>query len=279
MKMKTKSLSILFFALTALCLVSCKKEKITISPTELWFPTEASVQEIQVTANCSWTISIDDDADWYTIQNISDANNIMSGRGSATISVTTKSLEEYGQRSSSFTITSAKGNVQIQVRVMQNTDDPAELKSITNLVFGVANITHWNVDFYGEVIEETYHQYEFNPYDTATGYTMFFFPDSIGIQKACYKDSTVYYQFKYAYNPDTRIIHFNFVTVNDTAEIYNAPVLVATEELFRFQHEYKPMRWEIADMRRIGIIKPHEKSRIMQVPIQKRKNIGGVFQF
>ena len=58
-------------------------------------------------------------------------------------------------------------------------------------------------------------------------------------------------------------------------EIYDAPVLVATEELFRFQHEYKPMRWELADMRKIGTILPQEKTRITKAT-KKRKPTGGV---
>ena len=146
------------------------------------------------------------------------------------------------------------------------------------MVFGVATFTHWNVDYFGEVIEETYKRYEFNPNDTSVGYQMFFLEDSIGIQKDNHADSTVYYQFKYFYDPDARIIHLDFVVEGDTTEIYDAPVLVATEELFRFQHEYKPMRWELADMRKIGTILPQEKTRITKA-IKKRKPTGGVFQF
>jgi hypothetical protein len=108
---------------------------------------------------------------------------------------------------------------------------------------------------------------------------MYFFQDSIGVQRDNVNgDSTTYYSFKYAFNPDTRILYIDFETVADTSEIYNAPVLIATEEIFRFQHEYLPMRWEISDMRKIGTLHPNEKSRIMQAT-KKRKPKGGVFQF
>ena len=147
------------------------------------------------------------------------------------------------------------------------------------MVFGVASIAHWNVDYFGEVIEETYHGYEYNPYDTTSGYIMYFFQDSIGIQRDNVNgDSTTYYSFKYAFNPETRILYLDFETVGDTTEIYNAPVLVATDKVFRFTHEYKPMRWETADMRKIGTLHPQEKARIMKAT-QKRKNINGVFRF
>jgi hypothetical protein len=88
----------------------------------------------------------------------------------------------------------------------------------------------------------------------------------------------VYYQVKYFYDPDARISHLDFVVEAGMTEIYDAPVLVATEELFRFQHEYKPMRWELADMRKIGTILPQEKTRIAKAT-KKRKPTGGVFQY
>ena len=296
MKKEVSFSRVLLLIFIALSLVGCKKEKITLSEYEFWFPGEACVQNIQVTANCDWTISIDDGADWYSIKKSIDttvyseygsstyfiiyntAQTISSGQGSMTLAIVVEPLEHQLERSSSFTITSDKGNVQLKVRVSQNTDEPAELRSIENMVFGVATFTHWNVDYFGEVIEETYKRYEFNPNDTSVGYQMYFLEDSIGIQKDNHEDSTVYYQFKYFYDPDARIIHLDFVVEGDTAEIYDAPVLVATEELFRFQHEYKPMRWELADMRKIGTILPQEKTRITKA-IKKRKPTGGVFQF
>ena len=251
-----------------------KKEEITLLVDNLWFPEEACVQELKITANCGWSISIDDGADWYSI-------DPMSGKKDEVLKIKVNALGEVEQRSSSFTITSAKGNVQLQVRVSQNTDEPTELRSITDMVFGVANVAHWYVDFYGEVIEETYRRKEFeNPYDTTSGYVMYFFQDSIGIQRDNVNgDSTTYYYFKYAFDPDTRILHLEFETVSDTSEVYNAPVLIATEDVFRFQHEYMPMRWEISDMRKIGTLHPNQDTRRIMQAAKKRKPKGGVFQF
>lgn len=260
----------LFFTLM-LSLVSCvKTEEMAVQVDNLWFPKEACVQELKITANCKWSISIDDAADWYTI-------DPMSGRKDEVLKIMVKALDEDAQRSSSFTITTARGQVQLRVRVSQNTDDPADLDNIINLVFGVANLAHWNVDYFGEVIEETYKRYEFNPYDTASGYLMYFLEDGIGYQKDNHGDSSVVYQFSYDYNPLSRILHLDFVTNGESTEVYNAPILVATEELFRFQHEYKPMRWELADMRKIGTILPQDKTRMIKAT-KKRKPTGGVFQ-
>ena len=275
MKKKINVLKTTLFLLTILSLVGCrKKEEISVLVDHLWFPTEAGVQDLEISANCKWTISIDDDADWYTI-------DPMSGKNDKKILVTVQALGDLPSRTSSFTITSAKGTVQQQVRVSQNTDEPTELRSITDMVFGVTSVSHWNVDYFGEMIEESYRHKEFdNPYDTTSGYVMYFFQDSIGIQRDNVNgDSTTYYSFKYAFDPDSRILHLEFETITDTSEIYNAPVLIATEELFRFQHEYMPMRWEVSDMRKIGTLHPNQKTRIMRQATKKRKPKGGVFQF
>mgnify|MGYP002521322300 FL=1 len=298
MKKEVNFLSVLLLIFMVISFLGCKKEKITLSEYEFWFPGEAGVQNIQVTANCDWTISIDDGADWYSIKKSIDttvysangsstyfiiynsAQTISSGRGSMTLAIVVEPLENQLERSSSFTITSAKGNVQLKVHLSQNTEEPTELESITDMVFGVANVAHWNVDYFGEVIEESYRRKEFNPYDTTSGYIMYFFQDSIGIQRDNVNgDSTTYYSFKYAFDPDARILHLEFETITDTSEIYNAPVLIATEELFRFQHEYMPMRWEISDMRKIGTLHPNQKTRMMRQATKKRKPKGGVFQF
>ena len=251
-------------------LVSCnKKEEITIPVNNLWFPETACVQEMEIKSNCKWYISIDDDADWYTIEPL-------SGR-QGSISVSVQALGELESRTSSFTITSSKGTVQLQVRVSQNTEEPLEVNSLANKVFGVSHLVRWNVDYYDEVIPESYHRYDYNPYDTTSGYQMYFFKEGRGVQKDNEADSVMYYTFTYEYHPDTRILHLDFEVVGDDPEVYDAPVLIATDELLRFQHEFKFKRWELADLTLIGTIRPDEKSRILQVA-DKRRNLGGVFQ-
>ena len=263
MKKRNILLNLALFALAALSLVSCKKESITLSMHELWFPTEASVQDITITANCKWSVSIDDDADWYTV-------DPMAGKTDATLHVTVLPLEDNNSRSSSFTVTSAKGHVQVQVRISQNTNEPTELQSIANMIFGVTTGAHWNTDYYGEVVEDSYIPFEFNPNDTTTGYFFYFLEDGSGVQKDSHADSTVYYLYTYEFDPFNRILHIEFETVSDTvAEVYNAPVLCATEEVFRIMHEYKPNFWERFDMKKIGTITPQQKA-IMKRKAKKR---------
>lgn len=280
--------------LTSLCLMSCKKEKITLSLTELWCPAEASINDIQLTANCDWTLRIDDNADWYTvrrsydttivtesgynIQSVIDSTKVVTaGSGNMRLAVVVSPLEATGTRSSSFTINSAKGNVSIKVSISQNKEEPTELTNIGNMVFGVSNVAHWNTDYFGEVIEDSYKYKEFDPADTTKGYIMFFFGDGTGIQRDHHSDSTVYYLFTYLFDAANHNLHIEFDAV-DTIEMYDAPVLTATLEVFRFLHEYKPHFWERADMKKIGNITTRQEAEMKRYA-KKRKPGGGLFIF
>lgn len=282
------------FAFTALCLMSCKKEKIDLSLTEIWCPAEATIHDIQLTANCDWSLRIDDNADWYSVRRSYDtiivtdsgyrrvslidySKVVTGGSGDMRLAVVVNPLEETMTRSSSFTVSSAKGNVVIKVSVSQNKEGSTELTSISNLVFGVANVAHWNTDYFGEVIEDSYKYKEYDPADTTRGYIMFFFGDGTGIQRDHHSDSTVYYQFTYNFDAANHNLHIEFDAL-DTTEIYDAPVLTATLEVFRFLHEYKPHFWERADMKKIGTITTRQEAD-MKRQTQKRKPGGGLFIF
>ena len=293
MKKEVKFSSTLLLIFMALSLVGCKKEKITVSANELWFPGEASVQEILITANCDWTISIDDGADWYSIRECIDTTVgstpvsiiydtttvVTSGKGDMALAIVVQPLEDALTRSSSFTITSAKGTSQAKVRISQNTLEPVELQSITNMIFGVTNVAHWNIDFFGQVIEDSYLSLDFNPADTTQGYFMYFLEDGQGVQRDNEQDSTVYYLFTYEYDPIARNLHVEFETVVDTvSEIYDAPVLTAREDLFHFCHEYKPNFWERANMTKVATINPQEKA-ILQRKAKKREGGEPIFIF
>ena len=138
--------------------------------------------------------------------------------------------------------------MQLKVKVAQNTVEPTELTSITNSIFAVLNLTHWNTDFFGDVVEDSYRRHEYDPADTTKGYFMYFLENGQGVQRDNEQDSTYYYIFTYDFDPVAHNLHVEFETVTDTEEVYNATVLKATPKLFRFQHEWQPNFWELSDM-------------------------------
>ena len=249
--------------------IGCRpKDSVMVSTQNLWFGLEAESQTIDVTANCSWTVTQNDTASWYTI-------TPMDGTKDGTITVTVKPLEGADYRGSSFVVTSPGGHIRRTVFISQNKLD---FNGMINKVFGVSRLEHWNTDYYGQIIEDSYHLYEFNPYDTTTGYLMYFYENGLGVQRDHYKDTVVYYLFQYDYDVVNQILHIEFETVDDSPESYSPNVLTASDSLYRFMHEYEPDWWERADMRKVGIIHPGEKS-LLQRATKKREGGGGIFQF
>lgn len=247
--------------------VAQKKETITLSNYELWFPTESNSKTLEINSNCKWIVSIDDGADWYTV-------SPMSGKGQSSLTITVQPYEGSDYRSSSFTLISEHSLCKTKVFLSQN---KLEFEEIVNMVFGVSKVEYWNTDYFGQIIEDSYRHKEYNPYDTTMGYLMYFLEDGVGVQRDHHKDSVVYYVFTYDYDAISRNLHIEFETVSDAVEDYDASVLTASEKLFRFIHEYKPNWWERADMRKIGTINSGEKSLLMHAT-KKRKGTEGIFQ-
>ena len=269
MKKKNIFLMLTLMLITAAGLMSCVKTyKIQVPTNNLWFNLESSSQTFNFTANCEWTITKNDDADWYTI-------STMSGKNDGSLTITVEALEDADFRGSSFVINSPGGHVHRTVFVSQNKLD---FDGLYNKIFGVSSRETWNTDYYDQMIEDSYKHKVYDPYDTATGYTMFFLADGTGVQMDHHKDTAVYYVFNYEYNPINQILHIEFETVDDAPENYAPQVLTASDSLFRFVHEYKEHWWERADMRKIGTINPDAKAVLKHKAI-KRKGDGPIFQF
>ena len=185
--------------------VTQKKEVIELSKYELWFPKEAETKTIEVSSNCKWTVTIDDNADWYTV-------SPMLGENGGSLAISVQPYEGSDYRSSSFTITSEHGFTTAKVFLSQN---KLEFDEIFNMVFGVSKLERWNTDYFGQMIEDSYRHWEFNPYDTTAGYMMYFFEDGHGVQRDHHNDSVVYYTFTYDYNAANRSLYIEFDLVSD----------------------------------------------------------------
>ena len=249
---------------TAMALVSCLKEdKVQVSTQNLWFGLGAETQTIKITSNCKWTITKNDDVEWYTI-------DMMSGSNDATITINVEECEE-DYRGSSFVIASPGEHIRRTVFISQNKLD---FDGMVNKIFGVMELEHWNTDYYGQIIEDSYKHYEFDPYDTTMGYLMYFLEDGQGVQRDHHRDTAIYYAFTYEYNPVDQILHIEFVTTGDEPESYDPHVLTASDSLYRFIHEYKPNFWERADMRKVGTYNPEGKADLRQKAIKRKKGEG-----
>ena len=160
---------------------------------------------------------------------------------------------------------------------MNISQNVVEFTNIINTIYSVTKVEHWNTDYAGNMIEDSYINVSFDPHDQTTGFTMYFAENGVGAQEDRFHDSTVYYPFHYEYDNVTRNLHIEFELIDSTqTEVYNASVLTATEGMFRFQHEYKPNFWERAEMTKIGTINPNAKDVIMRAAAKRKEN-GPIF--
>ena len=260
--MKTHKKYLVLTIIVLLGLASCVPDySILVSSQDLRFGLQPDSQTITLTANCKWNITKNDDADWYTISS-------MSGRAKdSIITVTVSDYSDGDFRGSSFVINSPGGHVHRTVFVSQNKMD---FYGIVNKVFGVMSREKWNTDYAGQIIEDEYKHWEYDPYDTTRGYLMYFFEDSIGLQRDHHTDSVVWWSFKYSFVADSLILHIDFETIDGAPESYAPQVLTASDSLYRFIHEYKPHWWERVDMRKVGIINTEEVTRLKSKAIKRR---------
>ena len=269
MKQTIKLLTLALMVVATATLTSCRKEDfIRVSTQNLWFGLDAGTKTLEITSNCDWTVVRSDTASWFTI-------TPMEGKKNGTISITVNTLEDADYRGETFVIASPGGHIRRTIFISQNKLD---FDGMINKVFGILKVEHWNTDYYDQMIEDSYKIGEYDPYDTSTGYLMYFLADGTGVQRDHHKDTAVYYAFVYNYNPITQILHVEFETIGDEEEVYDANVLTASDSLYRFMHEYRTHWWERADMRKIGIIQPNDKAFLRRTAT-KRKSREGIFQF
>lgn len=276
MKNNIKTIVLALFAIVVVSSTGCKKQNekkedsITVSHDALWFSTDAGTQTITVTTNCAWSIEKNGDEQWYTVSPTS-GDKYPEG---VSISISVEPFDGPNFRAASFTIKSSGGEANVTVSISQNM---VEFTDIIKTIYGVKKVEHWNTDFAGNMIEDTYLNLSFNPHDTTSGFTMYFGDNGRGVQADRMHDSTVYYPFSYEYDSDSRNLHVEFDLVDSTQmEVYDASVLTATEGMFRFQHEYKANFWERAEMVKIGTIDPNAKDVIRRTSA-KRKGNGPIF--
>lgn len=113
MKILKKILLAAFFVLATI-FTSCHRENIDIYE-KVSFHSASETKIMEIVADCGWTVSKDDaSADWLSISPISGTKN------DTAIYVTVDEYLENAIRSTTFTVTSSKGNASKQVKVEQN---------------------------------------------------------------------------------------------------------------------------------------------------------------
>ena len=269
--MKKRNILLLWvmLPLAILGFTSCQKDySIWVSSQDLWFDTAQASQTIIVRANCRWSIKKNDKADWYTISPMSGNEN------DSIITISVESMKEGDFRGSSFIVKSPSKRTSATVFITQN---KVQFEGLYNKVFSVTSRERWNTDYYGNMIEDTYRHYEYDPYDTTVGYQMYFLANDTGYQCDHQStDSATWWMFTYKYDNDNQVLDLSFILDEEGTEEYSLDVVTASDSIFRFIHQFRPNFWERSDMRRIGTIVPNAKA-LMRKKTAKRRERGPIF--
>lgn len=67
-------------------------------------------------------------------------------------------------------------------------------------------LEHWNTDFFGMMVEDSYKKGEYNPYDTSMGYWMYYMENGKGLQRDHHNGSVAWYEFNYEYDADSPLL-------------------------------------------------------------------------
>ncbi len=268
MKKSIKTMVVAALALVAIVVMaSCVKEyHITVSNQDLLFSVNEETLNVEVTANCKWTVALRDTATWYTV-------TPMSGKNDGVISVSVKPMTDTDYRGTTIVVESPGAHIRRTIFISQS---KLNFSGVMNKVFGVMTREKWNTDYANQMIEDSYRKYEYNPYDSMVGYWMYFYEGGIGLQRDHHTDTVAYWVFHYEYKPNLHELFIEFEDIDGAPIDYNVDVLAASDSLFRFMHEYEPHWWERADMRKIGTIHPRDM-QLMRSALSRRKGRGPIF--
>lgn len=96
---------------------------IGVQPTSIQMPGAEAVQELTITANCSWNVSAD--VDWISIEPA-------SGNGNGTVTITASLNSTGADRMGTITARKENGTLEKKVRVTQGTPTGAIVPTIND---------------------------------------------------------------------------------------------------------------------------------------------------
>lgn len=99
---------------------------IGVQPTSIQMPGAEAVQELTITANCSWNVSAD--VDWISIEPA-------SGNGNGTVTITASLNSTGADRTGTITVRKDNGTLEKKVRVTQGTPTGAIVPTINDNQF------------------------------------------------------------------------------------------------------------------------------------------------
>lgn len=263
MKKSSFFTTLILLLIGAFSLSSCgKRVEIELSKNLLSFSSAGGVEFIQVTANCMWSISMDENVNWFSV-------TPTEGENDGLLAITVNNYSESSDREASFTINSSNGKRHKKVTIHQN---EIEIKEITDCVWFLEFYERWNIDYYHNFIEDSYEYWSYSPTYDQTHFFLYFLADSTGYQIKTQNGDTVFFPYNYVYYPAGDSLYINFETVNDAPEDYHATIDALNDEVFIFHDEWKTNFFEKLNLMRLAIQEQKSTLYINPNKVQKKQH-------
>lgn len=233
--MNRKTILIALISIVVLGCVSCKpKQHIDLSKQSMVFSPRGGTDLFTITADCDWTIEVDNGGDWITLSQT-------SGSKDANVSVKVGKYTGMLDRNTSLTVVSANGKVKKTLLVTQTKYD---IKDIVGKAWFLRYYERWDTNYYYELIEDTYQSWTYYSEEGYENWFLFFTDDKTGYQMHTKQGDTVYYSYDYRYYPDGDSLYINFETSDGSVEDYHCLIYQVDDEMFVFSNEWWPHRFE-----------------------------------
>ena len=191
-----------------------------------------------ITADCNWTIDVDDTQNWLTV-------NPVEGNNNANVAVNARQNNNTIDRKTTLTVRSENGKVKRDITVTQSKID---INPITRKVWFLRFYERWDVDYWNNVIPESYRNWTYYTDIEFENWYFYFEDDNNGYQVHTQNGDTVYHPCHYVFYPDGDSLNIVFETTDSGIEDYHAVIHELSNSNFSFSDQYDWHEYEKLNM-------------------------------
>lgn len=244
--------SVGFLALFTLIAVTfsacCNRQHLDVSKSVIVFGYAGGNDFFNVEADCNWTIQVDDNQSWLTVNPISGSNN-------ASVAVTAHQNNGTANRSANITVVSENGKVSRRVVVTQSKVD---ISPVMGKVWFLRFYERWDMDYWNNVIPESYRSWTYYTDIQFENWYFYFYDDHTGYQVHTNQGDTIYHQYHYDFYPDGDSLNIVFENINSTTEDYHAIIHELNNGNFSFSDPYDWHEYEKLNLVNVSTSKRNE---------------------
>lgn len=236
--MRKQSITIsLLLCVALVAFTSCrKKQSLEVSKSLIAFSFAGGTEPFKVTADCDWTVEVDNTQSWLTVSPTSGSSN------DSVVTVTaSRNSSVDNNRNTTIAVVSANGKIRREILIAQNKID---ISAIARKVWFLRTNERWDTDYFNNVIPESYRSITYYSNPGFENWFFYFLEDSTGYQVRTYQGDTLQYHYHYIYYPKGDSLNMRFEAVGDSVEDYHTIIHILNNQEFGITNPYRPHQYE-----------------------------------